>query len=107
MRGRVVAVVLGTLAVSTSVAACDLEEGINLEFTASLYTDKDGGVWAGSLYSLARYEPQRGVWRTYHPRQMNRIDGVTAITQDSSGALWFATRTAIYKYGTPTRLVGA
>lgn len=71
------------------------ESGLSSNEILSLYTDKNGSVWIGTMNGLNRYDARSGRFtRFYHdaddPNSLSNNE-IRSIYQDQSGILWIGT----------------
>ncbi|MBL7983818.1 MAG: hypothetical protein JNM91_02420, partial [Flavobacteriales bacterium] len=75
-------------------------DGLPNEEVHSLFEDRDGYIWAGTVDGLARLEGTRV--RVFHHDHNDSTtlahDQVNGIAQDASGTLWFATMDGLSKF---------
>lgn len=62
---------------------------LNSDNIYSIYKDRDGTVWIGTMTGLHRYLPRTDSFEAVHKREIT--SQVNDIQEDSDGVLWFAT----------------
>ncbi|MCG2613281.1 ATP-binding protein [Terrimonas sp. NA20] len=69
----------------TAIADFGAKQGVPIEFASSTFKDRNGLIWIGGRAGLFRYD---GVnLQTIIPREN---PGITAISEDKKGRIWFA-----------------
>jgi signal transduction histidine kinase/ligand-binding sensor domain-containing protein len=69
----------------TAIADFGAKQGVPIEFASSAFKDKNGLIWIGGRTGLFRYD---GV--NLQPIINRENPGITAISQDKKGRIWFA-----------------
>jgi signal transduction histidine kinase/ligand-binding sensor domain-containing protein/ActR/RegA family two-component response regulator len=64
------------------------------ESATSLYKDKEGYLWVGTMHAGIRRVSPQGMVSTYRPTDGLSSDEITSILEDIEGNLWIGTRSA-------------
>ncbi|MFT4023540.1 MAG: two-component regulator propeller domain-containing protein [Flavihumibacter sp.] len=64
------------------------------EFITSLYLDKKGRLWSGSNHGVFYYDEKKEELLPL----IDSVAGITSITEDGSGQLWFTNAFNLYRY---------
>ena len=73
----------------------DSRDGLGNGLVRSLYTDRDGTVWAGTGDGLSRFRDSR--WTTWTAAQGLPDGGVQGIVEDDTGGLWLLTPAGVLR----------
>ena len=74
--------------------------GLPNTLVVSLYEDRSGGVWAGTLAGLYRFDGRR--WNRVHLGAPD-TESVIGVHEDGDGRLWAATPAAVFRRDAPDR----
>jgi len=80
-----------------SITNYTVENGLADNWVWSLYQDKNGTIWAGTLHGVSRFDGEKFIpfqlpaTKVENPRGTLSLNRVCAITEDKSGNLWFGT----------------
>ena len=67
-------------------------DGLAHRVVWSACQDRGGSLWFGTEKGLSRYDPESGTWRTFTSEDGFPSERIEAITEDSRGDLWLATK---------------
>src|SRR5262245_7448172 len=83
---------------SLRIKAWTTDDGLPLHGIRCLKQTRDGYLWIGTWYGLARFDGSR--FKTFDkfdtPELVN--DTITSLTEDSSGTLWIGTGDGLVRY---------
>ena len=74
----------------------------NLDYPQTLFEDKDGNIWVGTLAGLSKIDPLNGKITSYHPHLSvsgnEWSNNVLSIYEDKHGILWVGTYDGLNKF---------